>query len=290
MSDLKEPKLPKWPFYVGDVLLLGAAYFISRRSGLPLGHWDAVLLVLCVGAGAAVCVIPFVLEYRAQMKLAEGRGLATVMAQVQNLESIAVQISGATGRWHEAQEQADKTAAGARSIMERMTAEVKGFTEFMQHANDSEKVTLRLEVDKLHRAEAEWLQVLVRLLDHIYALHQGALRSGQSNVIAQVGQFQNACRDAARRVGLTPFIAAEAEPFDAQRHQPVENGTPPPTDATVAETLATGYTFQGRIVRPALVRLNQSTPAAPALAEVPSAPALPEGEQSQLPLQREQDS
>jgi molecular chaperone GrpE (heat shock protein) len=288
MSDLKEPKLPKWPFYLGDGLLMGAAYFISRRTSLPLGHGDTALLVLCVLAGAVVCVAPFLLEYRAQVKLAEAQGLATVVAQVRNLESIAGQISGATGRWHEAQEQADKTAAGARTIMERMTAEVKGFTEFMQHANDSEKVTLRLEVDKLRRVEAEWLQVLVRLLDHVYALHQGALRSGQSNVIAQVDQFQNACRDAARRVGLTPFVAAQAEPFDAQRHQPVENGAPPPADATVAETLATGYTFQGRIVRPALVRLNQSTPAAPALAEATSAPALPDGDQSQLPLEREQ--
>jgi molecular chaperone GrpE (heat shock protein) len=33
----------------------------------------------------------------------------------------------------------------------------------------------------------------------------------------------------------------------------VEN---PPADGVVAETLAAGFTFQGRLVRPALVRLR----------------------------------
>ena len=149
----------------------------------------------------------------------------------------------------------------------------------MQRANDSERATLRLEVEKLRRAEADWLQVLVRMLDHVFALHQGALRSGQPGLIEQLGNFQNACRDAARRVGLTPFTANEAEPFDAQRHQLVEEGAKPPPDAVVAETIAAGYTFQGRLVRPALVRLRE-TPAAvtaPAPEETPA-------QQSSLPL------
>ena len=32
MSEVIEPKLPKWPFYLGDVLLLGFAYLIYRRN------------------------------------------------------------------------------------------------------------------------------------------------------------------------------------------------------------------------------------------------------------------
>ena len=202
------------------------------------------------------------------------------MSQLRNLEGIAAQISGATGRWQDAQDQADKTATAAREIAERMTAEVKAFTEFMQRANDSERATLRLEVEKLRRAEADWLQVLVRMLDHVFALHQGALRSGQPALIEQVGNFQNACRDAARRVGLTPFAANEAEPFDAQRHQLVEEGATPPPDAVVAETIAAGYTFQGRLVRPALVRLRE-TPAAVAAPPPEDAGA----QQSPLPLE-----
>jgi molecular chaperone GrpE (heat shock protein) len=211
--------------------------------------------VLCVLGGALLAVVPFLLEYEALAKAAQARELTTVASLLKNLEGIAAQISSATGKWQDAQEQADKTAAAAREIAERMTGEVRGFTEFMQRANDSERANLRLEVDKLRRAESDWLQTLVRTLDHVYALHLGACRSGQSKLIEQVGQFQAACRDAARRVGLVPFSAGEGDAFDAQRHQLAEEEAAAPAGAVVGETVATGYTFQGRLVRPAVVRL-----------------------------------
>lgn len=261
MSDLNAPKLSKWPFFLGDALLLGMACFICYQSKFALGHWELCFVVLCVVGGALLGIAPFLLEYDALVKVAEAGGLTTVVSQLKNLEGIAGQISGATGRWHDAQDAADKTARSAKEIADRMTTEVQAFTEFMQRANDSEKATLRLEVEKLRRAEADWLQVLVRMLDHVFALHQGALRSGQPALVEQVGNFQNACRDVARRVGLTPFAANEAEPFDAQRHQLIEEGATPPQDAVVADTVAAGYTFQGRLIRPALVRLREATAA-----------------------------
>jgi molecular chaperone GrpE (heat shock protein) len=206
--------------------------------------------------------------------------LTTVVSELKNLEAIAGQISGATGRWQNAQDAADKTARSAGEIADRMTSEVKAFTEFMQRANDSERATLRLEVEKLRRAEADWLQVLVRMLDHVFALHQGALRSGQPALIEQVGNFQNACRDVARRVGLTPFAANEAEPFDPQRHQLIEEGATAPLGAVVSDTVATGYTFQGRLLRPALVRLRETAAAVAAPATETTST-----QQSSLPLE-----
>jgi molecular chaperone GrpE (heat shock protein) len=279
MSDAIAPKLSKWPFFLGDALLLGTAVFIGYQSKFVLGHWEMCFVVLCVAGGALLGVVPFLLEYEALAKVAEAGALNTAVAELKNLQAIADQISGATGKWQEAQEQADKTVAGAREIAERMTVEVQAFTEFMKRANDSERANLRLEAEKLRRGESEWLQVLVRTLDHVYALHQGAARSGQPKLAEQVGSFQMACRDSARRVGLTPFAANVGEPFDAQRHRLVEEGAKAPADAVVAETIATGYTFQGRLVRPALVRLlDGEAPIAAVAVE-----AAPEP-QSQLPL------
>jgi molecular chaperone GrpE (heat shock protein) len=117
------------------------------------------------------------------------------------------------------------------------------------------------------------------MLDHVFALHAGALRSGQPGLIEQVGNFQNACRDTARRVGLTPFAANQGEPFDAQRHQLLEEAAQSAPDAVVAETIAAGYTFQGRLIRPALVRLRET----PADAAAPATEAGPTA-QSSLPL------
>jgi molecular chaperone GrpE (heat shock protein) len=279
MSDAIAPKLSKWPFFVGDGLLLGTAWFIGYQSKFALGHWEMCFVVLCVAGGALLGVAPFLLEYAALVKVAQAGALSTVVSELKNLQGIANQISGATGKWQDAQDQADRTARGAREIADRMTGEVKAFAEFMQRANDSERANLRLEVEKLKRGEGEWLQVLVRMLDHVYALQQGASRSGQPKLVEHVSNFQLACRDAARRVGLTPFTANEGEPFDAARHQLVEEGAKAPADAVVAETIATGYTFQGRLVRPALVRLRDGEAAVAAV----TAEAVPEA-QSPLPL------
>jgi molecular chaperone GrpE (heat shock protein) len=179
-----------------------------------------------------------------------------------------------------------QTAALAKEVAERMNTQVLDFTECLQRADDREKLNLRLEVEKLRRGQDDWLQVLVHMLDHIYALNQGAVRSRQTHVIEQVGNFQRTCRDVVRRVGLVPFSAAEAEPFDPQRHQLMQGQAP--EGAVVADTLATGYTFQGRLIRPALVRLREETPQESAQAEPHQVePQIAEADsaQSQLPLE-----
>ena len=143
---------------------------------------------------------------------------------------------------------------------------------------------MRLEVEKLRRAEGDWLQVLVRILDHTFALHQGAQRAGQQNVVAQLSHFQSVCLDAARRVGLVPFAARAGDSFDPQRHQSIEEKAP--ADASVEETVAPGYSFQGKLIRPALVRLRGSSQGAAAV-EAGAATAQPPGaSQNQLPLEQ----
>ena len=292
-----EPRISKWPFFLGDALLLGLAWFVYYQSALPMGPWQLALLIVCVAGGAWLAVLPFLLEYRVTARLAEAQTLATVVAQVQKVESVAAQIAHATGQWQTVQEEAGKTATGAKAIAERMGKEVEAFTQFIQKANDGEKATLRLEVDKLRRAEADWLQVLVRMLDHVYALHSGALRSGQPNLIENVTSFQNACRDAARRVGLTPFQPQPEERFDAQRHKLADGDGAPPPDAVIRATIATGYTFQGRLVRPAVVLVNGQPGEAVAGPQTAFGQNPDGGEeqrenvsdaQSQLPLEKEE--
>jgi molecular chaperone GrpE (heat shock protein) len=255
MHQPKEFSMPRWPFFMGNVLMLVAAYFVYRLGRTPLTSGEVIALCACISMGAWLGVLPFVLEHRGRLKLIDAGALGSTLEKIQNLDHVAAQITSATNQWEVTQQSADKTAAVAKEISDRMVAELKEFAGFQQKMNDSEKATLRLEVEKLRRAEGEWLQILVRLLDHVYALYHAAERSGQENLIAQVGSFQNACRDTARRIGLVPFTAAPDEPFDAQRHKWAD-GEKVASGAIVSETVATGFTFQSRLVRPALVRLR----------------------------------
>jgi molecular chaperone GrpE (heat shock protein) len=276
MRDSTAPKPAKLPFFLADLVLLGAAYFVYMQSEKPLNTAALGLMVACVAAAAFFGVFPFILEFRALLKLAESESLQSVVGQVNKLDTIATQISGATARWQGVQESATSTAANARSIAETMAAEVKGFTKFMEKAQESERATLQLEVQKLRRAEADWLQVLIHFLDHTYALHKAAARSTHRGVADQVSAFQNACRDIARRVGLTPFTADPSEPFNAERHQVLEESGKVPEGAMVADTIATGYTYQGRVVRPALVQLQTAVAATAALPDAPATTTKPQ--------------
>lgn len=287
--ELKELKVPKWPFFLGDATMLGLAYYIYWQAGRrPLDHWELTALGVCAALGAVLGVLPFLLEYRAALKygalvkLIETSSLCAAAEKISSLESCVAQITSATDQLQSAQSHADKTAGIARDLSDRMAAEAREFTAFLQKANDSEKSALRLETEKLRRAEADWLGVLVHIFDHVFALTRAAERSGQANVIKQLQQFQQACREAARRVGLTPLGATPGEAFAAPQHRLPEGGDPP-QGATIDEVLAPGFTFQSQLLRPVLVQVrNGSSPQPPTAEAQPAAEVeLPQG---QLPL------
>jgi len=249
--------IAKWPLLLADVL--GYAGTLVWHNPHPLSITEAVLIIGLVIVGAVLGALPFILEYRAFMKVVEVNALGAAVDQIRNVETIGGQISSVTDQWGRMQEAMErhsaKTITSAREIAEKMAIEVREFNDFMQKSNDQEKATLRLEVDKLRRSEGEWLQVLVRILDHIYALHNAATRSGQPELAAQIGNFQNACSGVARRMGLAIFEAEPGKPFDAKIHQ-VPGSEKPAEGALILETVGAGYTYQGRLLRHAVVRLK----------------------------------
>jgi molecular chaperone GrpE (heat shock protein) len=253
-------KVPKWPFLTAYAMLLGFAYFFVLRAPQSVHHWG--IAAACVAFGAVLSLIPFYLDYRAMEKALEVSALGAVSEKIQKLDTLSAQINAVTNRWENVQEslqaEAGKTSAAAKQIADKMADEVRQFNEFMQKMNDSEKSTLRLEVEKLHRGEAEWLQVIVRLLDNISALHTAAVRTGEPKFAEPVANFQNACRGTVRRIGLTPVVAEPDEKFNAEYHQVAGNKEKPPEGSVIAETIGVGYTFQGKLLRPALVRLKSS--------------------------------
>jgi molecular chaperone GrpE (heat shock protein) len=256
MTECVTSKLPKWPFLLADLILLGFAGFIVYNSQAPLSLWQAVFCLVAIGLGAWLSVIPFLKEYRSGVQLAQSYTLANAMGEFQKMEVIQTQIANATSQWQTVQDHSTQTVNAAKGIADRMKTETQEFMAFLAKANETEKAHLRLEVEKLRRAEAEWLQVTVRILDHIFALNQAAARSGQPGLISQLGQFQHACRDAARRMGLVPFTAAKGDVFEAKIHQIVESQGAVPENGRIGETLATGYTYQGQLIRRAVIRIG----------------------------------
>ena len=263
MSDPTNWKVPKWPFWVVYALLIAFAYYFMLHAPHAIHYW--VIAVAFVAFGSVLCILPYYLDYKAMGKALEVNALGAVAEKFQELEDLATKITAVTEQWHVIHESvgqsAEKTGVAAKEIADKMGAEVRGFQEFMKKLDNSERSSLRLEVEKLRRAETEWVQTLVHILDHVFALHAAAARSNQPKVADQIAQFQNACRGTARRVGLTAYVSEPDEIFEPERYRVVDPNQKSFDGAVVAETLAPGYTFQGRVLRPAGVRLREATPA-----------------------------
>jgi molecular chaperone GrpE (heat shock protein) len=261
-DDTTAPRLGKAPFLVADLTLWAAAVAIVLFSPRPLGAWAAAAVCACAAFGAWLMVLPFLTEHEAALAREQRGDLAGTLAQIQKLEAAALQIGQATASWQGVADKAGRSVESAAAIEARLSQEARAFGEILARQNDAEKQTLRLEVEKLRRAEGDWLQTVVRMLDHAYLLFRAAVQSRQENVARQVGQFQLALRDLARRVGLVPVLAQPGEPFDERRHQLPEGAARPAGQAFVADTLMTGYAYQGQPLRPVLVALQETVGAA----------------------------
>jgi molecular chaperone GrpE (heat shock protein) len=261
MTHSSAPRISKIPFLFGDLVLIAAAAWIAIY-GRPLGGWQYVAIIAAVGLGAWLAAWPFVLEFRALMRVVETSELSSVTAKIKDLDKVSSSISSAIVEWQHMQQGATQTVTAVEHIAERMTTEARNFGELLTRMNESEKSHLRLEVEKLRRAEGDWLGVLVRILDHVHALHQAGVRSGQRNVVDQLSHFQNACRDTARRLGLVPVLPEPGIPFDATAHQVLDESKPA-DGAVVSDVVAPGYTFQGQVIRLPVVALKEPAAAAP---------------------------
>jgi molecular chaperone GrpE (heat shock protein) len=215
------------------------------------------LLVLCGALGSWSFLAPFLRRDANEQAFSQVKLLADATGQIQKLDQLAGQISGATNQWLELQSHTAQAAESAKDVANRMSAEAKAFTEFMQRAGETEKAHLRVEVEKLRRGEGERLQIIVHILDHVFALFQAARHSGQPGLVEQIGQFHNACRDTARRIGLTQTAVEAGEVYDPQLHQLPENVSAG-ENTLVAETLAAGYTYQGQLLRRPVVALKEN--------------------------------
>src|SRR5882724_7808912 len=97
MTHQKQITLLKWPFFLGNAVMLGAAclvYLQPRKT--PMSQWETAVFLLCAVLGAVLAILPFVLEYRAAVRMFEAGTLVSTVAKIRNLEQLAAQINAAT--------------------------------------------------------------------------------------------------------------------------------------------------------------------------------------------------
>lgn len=253
MSQDETPRLSIWIFLLSDLAFLGLAGWLTHTGPRPLDTLYVLAVLTCVACGAFCAFVPFLRMYEAKIRLLEAKGLASTVSTVRDLTSLTEQVTTARAVWESANQEVEKSIQSAQEVYNRMAEETKAFHQFMADSQNAEVRNLRVEVEKLRKADQTWLELCVHMLDHVYAISSAAEKSDNSAVAQQHVQFRGAMYDIVRRVGLVPFNADEGEAFDERKHQLRDPNQKPDPGMVVAESHATGYTFQGQLLRRALV-------------------------------------
>lgn len=256
MAIPSSPKIVKWPFVLADFVLVASAFLMAWRTKWSFPPLTVLGLTGCIIVGAVLMVVPFLMEHMAAVKLWEQSNLADAAQQLDQWVTCANRMTATTSHWQETQAASQKASESARQLVDRISAEAKAFSDFLQRTELQEKQSLRFELEKVRRQEGELLQVMVHLLDHTFGLWQAGERSGQPQLAQQLSHFRSACLETARRVGLVAYEAVAGSPFDPQAHQTADGQEPPP-GSVISTTVATGYTFQGQPVRRILVTIQE---------------------------------
>lgn len=251
------PRIRKWPFFAADGLFLAlAGGIVASGGGFALEGWELSMVAVCMGLGSAFGVWPFLAEYREESRRFEAREFGSVLEQVRRLEEVGKLVSESTRQWQEMAEQGEGVAKSAEEIAVRVREERERFREIAEKTDAKERDHWRLEAEKLRRSEREWLGVLAGIMYHVFALHRAGKNSGQAKLIQQLDGFQGACLDICRRVGLSQYVVKAGEAFDPKIHK-TEEGRAMPKNPVVRETLAPGFSFQGRRAYLPLVALAE---------------------------------
>ncbi|MFU8848747.1 MAG: hypothetical protein ACNA77_08530, partial [Opitutales bacterium] len=67
-DDDSQTTLSKWPFILGDVLLVATGLAIAMLGGWQLTDWQVGACVAAVALGAALFVLPYVVEYYVRVR------------------------------------------------------------------------------------------------------------------------------------------------------------------------------------------------------------------------------
>ncbi|MDB6055501.1 MAG: hypothetical protein JWN25_3024 [Verrucomicrobiales bacterium] len=260
MESHRRHTLPKWPFFLADLVLLTFAAVSMLRVGGPNTSTDRLIWIGTVCIGCLISLVPYLYTGASSSE-------NTSAADDERLEELklAVQNSGEklpdllVPHLDKMQAALHERFLGIEAGVQASRKSFDGLITVLNQQQSAELAHARLETEKLRKGDGEWLQLVVHLMDQAFALFQAAVNSGQHAVAQQLSLYYSHCRDLVRRKGLVPLLPEPGTPFNGDE-QMITEGTRAAEDSKIASVVVPGYTFQKQIVRKALVTLALSTP------------------------------
>ncbi len=269
------PRLPKWPFLIGDAALLGAAWLIADRSGQPL-QADAAYAI----AGCGVCAIiagaiPFLSDYARRQDEALDERQRSLEALARTVSAAAEQISIAAGGFNEIAEIAQKNIRHAEQLPQKLHEKIAEFQARLALATDEEKEELEREVAALRSSESERLESIADKVARAaadWAKVESAAQRQLNAAKALFAQFDESISRFEKRAGRPGdgIASPTAESKSAAPMAAAPKHSAQPDETVPAQELIPAAPSPG----PAALEAKEAAPASPG----PEAKAEPAGD------------
>ncbi len=253
------PRIPYIPFVIADLLLLGTAVVIVMMADRPMNAWEISAVVVCVAAAASFMVYPFRKLIDFELRQAGSEKLHDAVQRIRTVESLAARIESVTSHWMEIEKKAEHSLDKSEDISREMIEEADSFREFIKNAQSEETQHLRLMVEKLRKAEKDWVHIIMAMMDHSIALRWAAEKSGNANLAAQIGNFHAQLIEITRQIGLLPFEPQPGDSFDSEIHQLMDSESNASEGTSIKSVRSAGYRFRGVVLRRALVIMGDTS-------------------------------
>ncbi len=155
------PPLNPWPFLIGDAVLLVTAALISSQSHAPLTGLPLIAVASCVGLGAVLALVPFVLNHTRRQDLALAERQREIAALAQTTATSAEQISIAAASLHGIAEATTRAIKLAEHLPQKVQDKINDFKTQLNEVAVTENEALAQEVNTLRASEIERLETVL---------------------------------------------------------------------------------------------------------------------------------
>lgn len=264
------PKLPKFPFIAGDLVLIATAVLIALRSTTPLGPGALLAITICVVFGAALLVIPFLANYarRQDAELTERQHQIAALARTtaESAEQLGIATAGLHGIAESSKQNLDiigKLPARLQERIDSLTQQLAGSAIASQASIKEELAQLDAAAERINRTLAGLGAAAKTKSDALAALEQD-LAAALARATTQIDAF----------VATAITNAVRAEPLAMPPEKPAAVTAPVPDPAEPKPKAAS----KSKVKTPPLAQTHASpdahpTNGVPADHIIPSEPA-----------------
>lgn len=127
-DDDSQTTLSKWPFILGDILLVATALAIAILGGWQLTNWQVGACVAAVALGAALFVLPYIVEYQVRIREEQedrSADLRILEKHILSAEQMLDVLDARTRSLEDAAASADQPNAALAQLMDQKLAQLE---------------------------------------------------------------------------------------------------------------------------------------------------------------------